>query len=72
MIKTLLYTYIGTNGTITSPIHLENVFSIRNYRLEAEANKMLTKDGEQMFKEAVVPESEVNLWKEVYTKVSSK
>jgi hypothetical protein len=72
MVKTLLYTYVGTNGTITSPIHLENIFSIKSYKLEAEANKMLTRDGTQLLKEAIVPESEVDLWKEVYTKVSSK
>ena len=30
MVKTLLYTYTGTNGTITSPIHLENIFSIKS------------------------------------------
>lgn len=72
MIKTPLYTYLGTNGTITSPIHLENIFFIKNYRLEAETNKMLTKDGSQLLKEVIVPENEVDLWKEVYAKVSSK
>lgn len=72
MVKTLLYTYTGTNGTITSPIHLENIFSIKSYKLEADSNKVLTKDGVQLFKEVFVPENEVGLWKEVYTKVSSK
>ena len=72
MIKTPLYTYLGTNGTITSPIHLENIFFIKNYRLAAETHKMLTKDGSQLLKEVIVPENEVDLWKEVYAKVSSK
>ncbi len=72
MIKTPIYTYLGTNGTITSLIHLKDIFCIKNYQLRAETNKMLTKDGVELFKEVTVPEDEVDLWKEVYTKVSSK
>ena len=29
MKKTPLYTYLGTNGTITSPIHLEDIYYIK-------------------------------------------
>ena len=33
MTKTVLYTYLGTNGTITSTVHLEDIYYIRKYRL---------------------------------------
>ncbi len=72
MIKTPLYTYLGTNGTITSPIHLEDIYYTVKYRLEADSNKFLTKDGNNLVKMVIVPADEVNEWKEVYSKVSSK
>lgn len=72
MKKTALYTYLGTNGTITSPIHLEDIYYTLSYRLEAEANKVLTKDDINTVKRVVVPANEVDQWKEVYSKVSSK
>lgn len=73
MKKTLLYTYLGTNGTITTPIHLEGIYSVKNYRLEAEGKKVLTKDGGvHTAKVVTIPESELEDWKEIYTKVSSK
>ena len=45
MKKEILYTYLGTNGTITSPVHLEDIYYIRSVRLSAGRKKMLTKDG---------------------------
>lgn len=73
MVKTPLYTYLGTNGTITSPVHLEDIYYILKYRLEAGTNKMLTKDdGKTLVKKVVVSADEVDQWKEVYSKVSSK
>lgn len=36
MKKEVLYTYLGTNGTITSPVHLENTYYIRKIRLIAD------------------------------------
>ena len=38
MKKTPIYTYLGTNGIITSPVHLESIFYTLKYRLEADAN----------------------------------
>ena len=65
MKKTPLYTY--------SPVHLEDIYYVKKYRLEAEANKMLTKDdGLTVYKVVTVPESDVDLWKEVYSKVNPK
>jgi len=73
MIKTPLYTYLGTNGTITSPVHLEDIYYVLRYRLEAEQNKMLTNnDGKTLVKKVLVSADEVDQWKEVYSKVSSK
>ena len=70
MKKTALYTYLGTNGTITSPVHLEDIYYILKYRLEADANKMLS-NGNTVTKTVIVPYDEVENWKEVYSKVSS-
>jgi len=73
MRKTPIYTYLGTNGIITSPVHLEDIYYTLKYRLEADANKMLTNDGgETMVKSVTVPADEIDQWKEVYSKVSSK
>lgn len=71
MIKTPLYTYLGTNGTITSPVHLEDIYYVLKYRLEAGPNKVLTKDNEHFIKMVTVPADEVDEWKEVYSKVNS-
>lgn len=73
MKKTVLYTYLGTNGTITSPIHLEGIYSVKKYRLESEGEKYLSKDnGITVVRTVIVPEDEVDQWKEVYLKVNSK
>lgn len=73
MKKTPIYTYLGTNGIITSPVHLEGIYYTVKYRLEASANKYLTNDdGETLVKMVTVPADEVDNWKEVYNMVSSK
>ena len=45
MTKTTLYVYLGTNGTIVSPVHLEDVYFTRRLSLRADEGKKLTKDG---------------------------
>ena len=72
MTKTPLYTYLGTNGIITSPVHLEDIYYTVKYRLEADNNKFLTKDNQKFVKMVIVSADEVDEWKEVYSKVSSK
>ncbi len=73
MKKTALYTYLGTNGTITSPVHLEDIYYILRYRLEASENKVLVNDSTGITtKTIVVSAEEVDDWKEIYSKVSSK
>ena len=44
MKKETYYTYLGTNGTITSPVHLEDIYFIRKYLLTADEGKKLTKN----------------------------
>lgn len=65
MLKTTYYTYLGTNGTLTTPIHLEGIYSVVKVELRAELNKKLTKDGVNFTYRVVVPENQVNLWYEV-------
>lgn len=65
MTKEVLYTYLGTNGTICSPVHLEDIYYIRQYRLTADRDKNLTKDGTTLYKTVTIPEEDLPLWKEV-------
>lgn len=65
MKKEILYTYLGTNGTITSPIHLEDIYYTRSVRLSADRKKKLTKDGKHLFSTVTVSEDDANLWREV-------
>jgi hypothetical protein len=65
MKKTIMYEYLGTNGTILSPVHLEDIYYIRKYKLQADNLKKLTKDNEHFVKEVIVPEDEVEEWKEI-------
>lgn len=73
MKKTPIYTYLGTNGILTSAIHLEGIYYTLSYRLEADDNKMLTNDnGKTLLKTVTISSDELDEWKEVYPKVSSK
>lgn len=66
MIKEVRYMYLGTNGTIETSVHLEDVYYIRKYRLIAESDKKkLTKDNKHFYTIITVPEDEVDLWQEV-------
>lgn len=65
MKKQILYTYLGTNGTICSPIHLEDIYYIRTVRLSAEGKKKLTKDFVKYYSTVTVPEDEVADWYEM-------
>lgn len=65
MTKEILYTYLGTNGQITSPVHLEDIYYVRSVRLSADSGKRLTQDGKNFFYTIIVPEDNVEDWKEV-------
>lgn len=64
MTKKILYRYLGTNGIIESPVHLEDIYYTRILVLTAEKNKMLT-DGERIVKSVKVPEENEKLWSEI-------
>lgn len=68
MTKKVYYTYLGTNGTITTPIHLEDIYYIRTIQLTADEDCSLTKDGQNFVKVISVPDNEVELWVEVKDK----
>lgn len=65
MKKQVLYQYLGTNGTILSPIHLEDVYYVRKLRLSADKDKRLTKDNVNFVKSVIIPEEEESEWKEL-------
>jgi hypothetical protein len=56
MTKEVLYSYLGTNGTITSPVHLEDIYYTRKIRLTADVHKTLTKDGKLFHRQVIVAE----------------
>jgi hypothetical protein len=64
MKKQVIYKYLGTNGVIESPIHLEDIYYVTNVRLTAEDGKVLT-NGEQTAHSVTIPEDEVDTWSEV-------
>jgi hypothetical protein len=65
MIKETLYQYLGTNGTLLTPIHLEGIYSVKKVKLTAEKGKRLTKDYNTFYNSIIVPEKEVGEWFEV-------
>lgn len=65
MTKTVYYVYLGTNGTITSPVHLEDVYYTRKLSLKADKGMALTKNGKDLFPSVMIPEDELDQWKEV-------
>ena len=64
MKKEILYHYLGTNGTITSHVHLEDVYYVRKLKLTADDGKVLT-DGESKHFSVIIPEEEFDKWEEV-------
>lgn len=65
MKKRVLYHYLGTNGTILSPVHLEDTYYVRKLELQADEGKYLTKDGTTYQVRVVIPEGELSDWYEV-------
>jgi hypothetical protein len=65
MTKEVLYLYMGTNGSILSPVHLEDTFYSRRLRLTAAEGKSITKDGINLYTTIVIPEDDFDLWYEV-------
>lgn len=66
MKKEVLYTYLGTNGTITTPIFIEGAYHIKKVRLVADKDKFLTNDFGITKKDIVLTtEQEVENWIEI-------
>lgn len=65
MTKEVMYVYLGTNGTICSPVHLEDIYYIRKIRLRAASKKVLTKDYKNFYSVIIVTEDDVANWVEV-------
>jgi hypothetical protein len=65
MRKEIYYTYLGENGTITTPVFLEGIYSIKKYRLIADKNKKLTKNNKSFVYSVTVSPSDLDLWYEV-------
>lgn len=64
MTKQVFYKYLGTNGVIESPVHLEDIYYIKLVRLIADKGKILT-NGERKVYDIKVPEEEVENWREI-------
>ena len=65
MKKEVLYEYLGTNGIICTPVHLEGIYYVRKIRLTAEPDKLLTKNGKDFKTSIIVPEDEIVFCQEV-------
>jgi hypothetical protein len=64
MTRQVIYRYLGTNGVLETPIHLEDVYYVRLIRLRADAGKLLT-DGTRKMVTVTVPEDEATNWYEI-------
>ena len=65
MTKITYYTYLGTNGTLTTPIHLKDIYNIKSYLLIAEKDKLLTKNGNDTYTSIKTTEEELDQWYEI-------
>ena len=67
MTKQILYKYLGTNGVIESPIHLEDIYYIRINVLTADEGKILT-NGDLMEHQVRCSDEEISQWQEISLK----
>lgn len=66
MTKQIYYRYLGTNGTLLSPIHIEGVYSVKLIKIIADPDKILTcDDGITKKNSVLVPEEEEKDWVEI-------
>lgn len=64
MTKQVLYRYLGTNGVIESPVHLEDIYYTRVNVLTADEGHILTNAKVQKFSVRCSDE-EVDTWQEI-------
>ena len=67
MTKQVLYKYLGTNGVIESPVHLEDIYNIRINVLTADEGKILS-NGSTRAKTVRCSDDELMQWKEITLK----
>ncbi len=66
MTKEVYYRYLGTNGVIESPVHLEDIYYVRLLRLAAAPRCVLKNVLTNVQRAAVlVPEEDAENWVEV-------
>jgi hypothetical protein len=67
MTKEVYYRYLGTNGVIESPVHLEDIYYVRLLKLAA-APRCALENVETGAKRAavLVPEEEADKWVEIH------
>lgn len=65
MKREVLYKYLGTNGTILSAVHLEDVYYVRYVRLTADKGKTLTNKDNYLTTMVTIPEQEEADWQEI-------
>lgn len=65
MIKQVMYRYLGTNGILESPIHLEDIYYTRFFNLFAAPGKKLTDGVKYLNMVRVNDEEDLKLWHEV-------
>lgn len=64
MTRTVIYRYMGTNGIIESPVHLEDIYYVKLISLIADETMTLT-NGKVNRNSVLIPEDEEKEWKEV-------
>ena len=64
MTKQVLYKYLGTNGVIESPVHLEDIYYVRINVLTAANGRILT-NGTEYKKTVRCSDEEVESWREI-------
>lgn len=67
MTKQVLYKYLGTNGVIESPVHLEDIYYVRINVLTAGEGKILS-NGVTRAKTVRCSDEELSQWREVALK----
>ena len=60
----VIYRYLGTNGVIESPVHLEDTYYTRLIQITADEGKILT-NGVTKTDVIRVPEEDVPNWTEI-------
>ena len=64
MTKEVIYRYLGTNGVIESPVHLEDIYYTRFFILHADEGKKLY-NGETYKNSVRITEDQLKDWVEV-------